>query len=180
MYFFFLMIRPPPRSTRTDTLFPYTTLFRSAQLGGVEGIAFDKLELAADHPVERAHVALDIDALDEDLGAFLDVVDDVDGQVVAVALDARADVDEGIAKIADGVGERLDGLVDLAGVVPVAFLGGAMLAQGLRIEIAQAGLQADLAALVARSRSEEHTAELPSIMRPSYALFFLKNTNQNK
>src|SRR3546814_18157164 len=32
MYFFimfFLMIRRPPRSTRTDTLFPYTTLFRS-------------------------------------------------------------------------------------------------------------------------------------------------------
>src|SRR3546814_7241015 len=28
---FFLMIRRPPRSTRTDTLFPYTTLFRSAQ-----------------------------------------------------------------------------------------------------------------------------------------------------
>src|SRR3546814_1768297 len=30
---FFLMIRRPPRSTRTDTLFPYTTLFRS-KLGG--------------------------------------------------------------------------------------------------------------------------------------------------
>src|SRR3546814_15132104 len=29
--FFFLMIRRPPRSTRTDTLFPYTTLFRSFQ-----------------------------------------------------------------------------------------------------------------------------------------------------
>src|SRR3546814_3403429 len=29
--FFFLMIRRPPRSTRTDTLFPYTTLFRSSQ-----------------------------------------------------------------------------------------------------------------------------------------------------
>src|SRR3546814_7151054 len=28
-YVFFLMIRRPPRSTRTDTLFPYTTLFRS-------------------------------------------------------------------------------------------------------------------------------------------------------
>src|SRR3546814_12196653 len=27
--FFFLMMRRPPRSTRTDTLFPYTTLFRS-------------------------------------------------------------------------------------------------------------------------------------------------------
>src|SRR3546814_18355374 len=30
--FFFLMIRRPPRSTRTDTLFPYTTLFRAAQI----------------------------------------------------------------------------------------------------------------------------------------------------
>src|SRR3546814_2079799 len=30
-FFFFLMIRRPPRSTRTDTLFPYTTLFRSRQ-----------------------------------------------------------------------------------------------------------------------------------------------------
>src|SRR3546814_20359862 len=30
-YFFFLMIRRPPRSTRTDTLFPYTTLFRSGR-----------------------------------------------------------------------------------------------------------------------------------------------------
>src|SRR3546814_1204527 len=29
LHFFFLMIRRPPRSTRTDTLFPYTTLFRS-------------------------------------------------------------------------------------------------------------------------------------------------------
>src|SRR3546814_19306933 len=29
VFFFFLMIRRPPRSTRTDTLFPYTTLFRA-------------------------------------------------------------------------------------------------------------------------------------------------------
>src|SRR3546814_17215157 len=35
---FFLMIRRPPRSTRTDTLFPYTTLFRSpARLGWTVG-----------------------------------------------------------------------------------------------------------------------------------------------
>src|SRR3546814_16744678 len=33
-FFFFLMIRRPPRSTRTDTLFPYTTLFRAP--GGVD------------------------------------------------------------------------------------------------------------------------------------------------
>src|SRR3546814_16503909 len=29
LFVFFLMLRRPPRSTRTDTLFPYTTLFRS-------------------------------------------------------------------------------------------------------------------------------------------------------
>src|SRR3546814_8284813 len=38
MLFFFLMIRRPPRSTRTDTLFPYTTLFRS--LAGVGVLIF--------------------------------------------------------------------------------------------------------------------------------------------
>src|SRR3546814_8251213 len=44
---FFLMIRRPPRSTRTDTLFPYTTLFRSA----------------ADHQQQRDH-ALDDEGVD--------------------------------------------------------------------------------------------------------------------
>src|SRR3546814_12230140 len=34
--FFFLMIRRPPRSTRTDTLFPSTTLFRSLFTSGVK------------------------------------------------------------------------------------------------------------------------------------------------
>src|SRR3546814_5255644 len=33
IFIFFLMIRRPPRSTRTDTLFPYTTLFRSKAIG---------------------------------------------------------------------------------------------------------------------------------------------------
>src|SRR3546814_15643060 len=33
VFFFFLMIRRPPISTRTDTLFPYTTLFRSVLRG---------------------------------------------------------------------------------------------------------------------------------------------------
>src|SRR3546814_15147733 len=37
--FFCLMSRRPPRSTRTDTLFPYTTVFRSARLGQRAGEA---------------------------------------------------------------------------------------------------------------------------------------------
>src|SRR3546814_1256499 len=40
-FFFFLMIRLPPRSTRTDTRFPYTTLFRS--VGEVVGLAPQRL-----------------------------------------------------------------------------------------------------------------------------------------
>src|SRR3546814_15684243 len=36
-FFFFLMRRRPPRSTRTDTLFPYTTLFRSLVLAEPTG-----------------------------------------------------------------------------------------------------------------------------------------------
>src|SRR3546814_13111603 len=45
--FFFLMIRRPPRSTRTDTLFPYTTLFRShAALEGADGRAVLDTEAA--------------------------------------------------------------------------------------------------------------------------------------
>src|SRR3546814_3576978 len=43
--FFFLMIRRPPRSTRTDTLFPYTTLFRSAKFAcPVSGFTIDEIE----------------------------------------------------------------------------------------------------------------------------------------
>src|SRR3546814_7411397 len=39
LFFFFLMIRLPPRSTRTDTLFPFTTLFRSIVTIGIENLS---------------------------------------------------------------------------------------------------------------------------------------------
>src|SRR3546814_10060395 len=56
------MIRRPPRSTRTDTLFPYTTLFRSCGLfgqlhrsamGQLQGIWPDGLVAAVRHPAIR-------------------------------------------------------------------------------------------------------------------------------
>src|SRR3546814_7931336 len=52
--FFFLMIRRPPRSTRTDTLFPYTTLFRSIGHGVL--IYIDDLIIYSDTLEE--HLAL--------------------------------------------------------------------------------------------------------------------------
>src|SRR3546814_3510540 len=68
------MIRRPPRSTRTDTLFPYTTLFRS-QLLSIEGIDAD---------------ALIFDAIDE--SQPLGTVDNLGGQPdegLRIALEIR-------------------------------------------------------------------------------------------
>src|SRR3546814_12772691 len=50
------MIRRPPRSTRTDTLFPYTTLFRSMQIR--EAFTFDDVLL---QPAESAVLPRDTD-----------------------------------------------------------------------------------------------------------------------
>src|SRR3546814_5086618 len=61
-FFFFLMIRRPPRSTRTDTLFPYTTLFRSPErratlARGAEAVRHTTRlrETRSKHVVSRVH-----------------------------------------------------------------------------------------------------------------------------
>src|SRR3546814_10746087 len=49
------MIRRPPRSTRTDTLFPYTTLFRSVEESSdivLDGYLFKQPYIDSDHPEE--------------------------------------------------------------------------------------------------------------------------------
>src|SRR3546814_16752082 len=52
-FFFFLMIRRPPRSTRTDTLFPYTTLFRSEVKASIVAESYSGQETAC--AVARRH-----------------------------------------------------------------------------------------------------------------------------
>src|SRR3546814_8079935 len=52
MYFFFLMIRRPPRSTRTDTLFPYTALFRSL---ATSACAVSRLAVRSDAAADAGH-----------------------------------------------------------------------------------------------------------------------------
>src|SRR3546814_2854668 len=100
---FFLMIRRPPRSTRTDTLFPYTTLFRSAE----------------------AHLAQ---------------------QVIAQRVDPEA---LGEVHRIDDIAQRF---------------------RHFLAAVEQESVTEDLF----RQRSEEHTSELQSLMRISYAVFCLK------
>src|SRR3546814_5700010 len=124
------MIRRPPRSTRTDTLFPYTTLFRSPR---------PILAALARPSVNEAH----IDPLG--LGAQEGKVMDVRGVEGA---------DEQHAMV-----ERFRCLM--------AFKGGVFqqsLFNGIFREL----------------RSEEHTSELQSLMRISYAVFCLKTKSSYK
>src|SRR3546814_14750326 len=78
------MIRRPPRSTRTDTLFPYTTLFRSAALVG-EGAKrvrlFDQADLGRTEGEAEAVILAILDKTviaqgPEPIAELLDVVDD--------------------------------------------------------------------------------------------------------
>src|SRR3546814_17607965 len=61
--FFFLMIRRPPRSTRTDTLFPYTTLFRSVAPARAAVLLWRLLGMVLRHPAgSRVQVCPAIDS----------------------------------------------------------------------------------------------------------------------
>src|SRR3546814_3526916 len=124
------MIRRPPRSTRTDTLFPYTTLFRSLKV-----------------PLQSKEwlTTWDGDLLPRD--AVL-----------------------GLADLRDTVA-RVPSMSILMG--EVAHNTDAALDANWRIdgELGLSALRTDIAALM---RSEEHTSELQSLMRISYAVFCLK------
>src|SRR3546814_3555815 len=92
---FFLMIRRPPRSTRTDTLFPYTTLFRSQGAVGaaprqrhVGALAAQRV--AGQRTQRRRHAVLATDAV-EDQG--------VGQAVVLVHVAERVRVDEPLRRV---------------------------------------------------------------------------------
>src|SRR3546814_7586142 len=111
------MIRRPPRSTRTDTLFPYTTLFRSGGFGSATGQVPGPAFMA-----DRHNPAVVIDADPDALNGR--------GPVRRIIGDLRA--------------HQRD--LDRAARCP--------------------------------GRSEEHTSELQSLMRSSYAFFWLQKKKQ--
>src|SRR3546814_3448524 len=116
---FFLMIRRPPRSTRTDTLFPYTTLFRSVD---ANDIGAELREAGSRHETDIAG---------------------------ANHCDAHAAFSSGEAGSESGA------------VAPDDIAGGIPQVVALQ-RIGKVG------------RSEEHTSELQSLMRITYAVFCWK------
>src|SRR3546814_1753203 len=135
------MIRPPPRSTPTDTLFPYTTLFRS--VGGPDegGLAFALLFAAI-----PAGAVLG--------GIFSGWVSRISRQGLAVVI---AILVWGLAMAFFGV------FVGFANGSGGAMLGGAvaMLMVGGAADMVSAAFRQSML----MTRSDEHTYELPSLMR---------------
>src|SRR3546814_3453242 len=116
------MIRRPPRSTRTYTLFPYTTLFRSAN-------AIVECALASTHATE-------VETQSGEAAALKCLIKRLGNAVV-----------HGAAALGMGVQNHGDWC---------------------------AGTRSGAEAAFKTARSEEHTSELQSLMRISYAVFCLK------
>src|SRR3546814_15873801 len=102
------MIRRPPRSTRTDTLFPYTTLFRSSLVGEQrrghrDGLLDDGTRIELPHlPVDAAGLHLgEVENLVDQARQALALLHDDREEAAAVAdIDLRI-IDQDLAERAD-------------------------------------------------------------------------------
>ena len=119
--------------------------------GAVVGVALGNVELAADDVVERRGVADDVDPVDVDPRAFLDVEGDVHRVPCRIWRVARPDVDEGETRGAGGEGQGVGRLFDLLVRVELARLDRQELFQNLRVQLLDVDLDLDLAEVVARA-----------------------------
>src|SRR3546814_7711098 len=136
--FFFLRIRRPPRSTRTDTLFPYTTLFRSKRWSESGRAAARDRKTDAVAPLPQWLRRASGSAHHRDVNA-------------AAGAATLPHLDRAAPRWHAGAG-------DTSSLHPETLCQGA--ADG--------------------ARSEEHTSELQSLMRISYAVFCLKKKILNR
>src|SRR3546814_17218359 len=109
------MLRRPPRSTRTDPLSPYTTLFRAAL--DENEICIGLVEILRHHAVrgrfDFAHIGVEVDLRIGRLWVHFRIAGDFQGEVLAMGLANELDQLIGIAKFA-GCGI----LIDVAGRSP--------------------------------------------------------------
>src|SRR3546814_5124412 len=142
------MIRRPPRSTRTDTLFPYTTLFRSRN--------------RVDDPRRGEH----------DHHANYDRDEHLHRRAAEEPQKANDDDRDDRQRAEQAVAQQAENVVGQAFKVclrksRLRYEQACQQRQGQRARHERRGLET-------RERSEEHTSELQSLMRISYAVFCLK------
>src|SRR3546814_14430341 len=113
--FFFLMIRRPPRSTRTYTLFPYTTLFRSRGAGRAS-VEVDHAQLVQRPRHAVARCVADLLVVEREADRRFDQAQ-VGAAVEARAAEAVGIDRRGVEQAGDGVGE-----LDLAAGTPAGML----------------------------------------------------------
>src|SRR3546814_6165563 len=98
------MIRRPPRSTRTDTLFPYTTLFRSSAsdpLAGNGGIQMTTLDI---HDGNQPSLDIDVVAVADKLFRTADIVSKLFGKGAFKAVQSFHKAVNAAFKVADYAG----------------------------------------------------------------------------
>src|SRR3546814_2277438 len=142
------MIRRTARSTRTDTLFPYTTLFRSG-VGAARQVDDDGI-----------------------VGAAQRLEQGVDGVGIVLHLGGEVLLRRHDRQVLGELGRRAgdEQAVDAGGVLQRL----AQAARRLQVERQRDGAELEIEIDQRRLRSEEHTSELQSLMRISYAVFCLK------
>src|SRR3546814_4349373 len=155
------MIRRPPRFTRTDTLFPYPTLFRS---GG------------------RARISGGIETVNGGIfvgrgGNVAKGIETVNGAIGIVATELGGNIETVNGDITVGIDSHVRGGLKVhkqnSTWLPIQFGSN----RKPRIVIGpNAVVEGDLV-FEREVRSEEHTSELQSLMRISYAVFCLKKKN---
>src|SRR3546814_151738 len=145
------MRRRPPRSTRTDTLFPYTTLFRSLDWFSDPGNTLDNPDFnqtvfISDGVPNRAYQGDGTSAVTGLTPTAQDALDHALGQVVGADPDTVSEVG-GLLGSFEGVAAKLG-------------------AVGINVDADGVGILDQVDG--ADARSEEHTSELKSLMRNSY------------
>src|SRR3546814_17214282 len=151
------MIRPPPRSTRTDTRFPDTTLFRSAGLHAIvlDAFYFTSRESCLEISLSKVSFSFPPAGLKDSAPA---------GSITERHMRWKA-------RLPKSDKDLWDALLALDGTEQASlFAHCASLSVNAQYEVAPKYDNGRISA----HRSEEHTSELQSLMRISYAVFCLK------
>src|SRR3546814_10650954 len=135
------MIRRPPRSTRTETLFPYTTLFRSKDASHIE-----------DQPGQTYSYYVHAFNSGEEPCTDVEIVDTLDDRLSFVSCN------RGCTNSGQAVTWNVDSIP-----------GGSSMVRSVVVQVADSATGTLANTAVITPRPEEHKSELQSLMRNSYA-----------